>query len=439
MRKILALLLAVAMLLVMFAGCSNKKQKNPVNDAGKTEAASEEPEKKPSVSSLKVWMPPFGTEDTLDKELWEGVTAPFAEKKGIDIKIEIIPWSNYEEKYLTGITSGAGPDVGYMYMEMISDFIDMGALVPFDEYLTEEERDKFYYLDKGVIKGKQYCLPIVVGNPRILVYNKDILEKAGYQEAPETWEDFVEVCKNIETDTDGDGKDDIYRFLLPFGNPTIGALNSIFYPLLWQAGGDIFNEQGTEVAFNSEAGLKAARFLYDLRFTYNILPEIVTSLDTKQTHTYFKEGKTAFIVGDTRRTSQYADTDINWDYVTSLKDKNGGTFVAADSLVMLSATEDKELTTELIKHMLSGESMSEFHAMSPFPPIANDEEYADDERFRKIYEQQQDYLYTLKPVAGSFKIYDYLYKNLQLMIIGEISPEKALKDSAEYSKSILSP
>ncbi|AET61029.1 extracellular solute-binding protein family 1 [Paenibacillus terrae HPL-003] len=51
-------------------------------------------------------------------------------------------------------------------------------------------------------------------------------------------------------------------------------------------------------------------------------------------------------------TSLSADLDkagINWDYTTSLTEKQGGTFAAADSLVMLRTAKNKELASELIK------------------------------------------------------------------------------------------
>ena len=87
-------------------------------------------------------------------------------------RLRLIPWSNYEEKYLTGISSGQGRDVGYMYMEMINDYIESESIEPFDAYLTDEEKENFYYLDKGVINGKQYAMPIVVGSARVMFYNQ---------------------------------------------------------------------------------------------------------------------------------------------------------------------------------------------------------------------------------------------------------------------------
>ena len=132
-------------------------------------------------TDLLLWLPPFaaGDDGALDKEFWTETLAPWAAENNVDLTIEITPWGNYEEKYLTGFSSGEGPDVGYMYLEMFNDFIEMGALEPLDAYITDADRENYLYLDKGFIKGKQYTMPFIVGNARILYFNMDILEQAG--------------------------------------------------------------------------------------------------------------------------------------------------------------------------------------------------------------------------------------------------------------------
>ena len=35
------------------------------------------------------------------------------------VNIEITPWDSYEEKMMTGIAGSDGPDIAYMYNEMI--------------------------------------------------------------------------------------------------------------------------------------------------------------------------------------------------------------------------------------------------------------------------------------------------------------------------------
>ena len=86
----------------------------------------------------------------------------FEEENNCEVNVEIIPWDNYEEKYLTGVNSNDGPDVGYLYMEMFYDYIDMGALADIDEYFTDDEKANYLYYDLGNIQGGQYALPVVV-------------------------------------------------------------------------------------------------------------------------------------------------------------------------------------------------------------------------------------------------------------------------------------
>ncbi len=423
MKKIASLVLAGAMTVSMLSGCGTQ-------DKTKNEEQAKETKESAEKKDLTLWMPPFGTEESLDKEVWGKILEPFEKENNVNVSIEIVPWSNYEEKYLTGISSGQGPDVGYMYMEMINDYIESESITPFDEYLTEEEKENFFYLDKGVIEGKQYAMPIVVGSARVMFYNKALLEEAGVSEVPENWEEFTQACKKV-ADT---GKT---PFLQQWGDKSKGAMNAMFFPYLWQAGGQIFNDEGTEAAFNSEAGLKAAKFIADLKLKENILPEEVTSMSEDQVFSEFKKGNVAFVVGPTNKGAEFTEAGVDWDYTTSLSDEKMGTFASADSLVLISASKNKDLAAELVKFMLSGPSMTEFHKMAPFPPVAKDEAYNDDPAFKKVYEENQEALNTLPAVKGSAAVYDNLYKNLQLMMLGELTPEEALNNSAEFADSTL--
>lgn len=428
LKKSISLLCVGAMSLALFAGCGGGQQNQNQSQSGSGESSSGS--SNTVTEELVLWMPPFGTEESLDKEVWENTLKPFEEENNVKVSLEIVPWANYEEKYLTGISSGQGPDVGYMYMEMVNDYIETEAITPFDDYLTQEDRDNFYYLDKGVINGKQYMLPIVVGSARVIFYNKAILEEAGVETVPSSWDEFKEACKKIS----GIGKT---PFLQQWGDKSKGAMNAIFFPYLWQAGGDIFSEDGTKALFDSEAGIKAATFLADLRFKDNILPSEVTSMSEDQVFSEFKNGNVAFVAGPTNSGAAFSEAGIDWDYITSFKDAKMGTFAAADSLVLVSGSKNKELAAKLATYMLSGPSMTEFHKMAPFPPVGKDEAYNDDPVFKKVYEDDKDALTTLPAVKGSAGIYDNLYKNLQLMMLGELTPEEAINNSAEFANSSL--
>ncbi len=421
------LLLLSAMLLVLAAcspggGADSAKNKQSGASAGKDAAA----------ETIKVWLPPFSTGDVSDETFWREQLNKFEEKHGVKVELEIIPWSNYEERYLTAISSENGPDVGYMYMEMLSDYIKLGTLEPLDDYFTQEEKDNYIYWDKGTVAGKQYAVPIIVGNVSVLYANMDILKKSGFTEPPKTWDDLVAYARKIQQDSP-----DVYPFVQEWGEPSITGLNHSFYPYLWQAGGELFNKEGTELALDSPEALKAIKFLNDLKHTYKIIPDAATSLTTQDLKSLLPEGKVAMAIMGTSLSADLDKAGINWDYTASLTQKQGGTFAAADSLVMLRTAKNKELAAELIKFLTSPEVMEAYHqVIYSAPPISKNEKYYDNPKFEKLYTEDSQLFHTLTPVDGSSKIYDALYKNLQLMILGQLTPEQVLKDTAQYAKSI---
>lgn len=381
--------------------------------------------------SLLLWLPPFasGDDGALDKEFWTKALAPWASEKNVNLTIEITPWGGYEEKYLTGFSSGQGPDVGYMYLEMYNDFIELGALADMAEYITDADRENYIYLDKGFVKGGQYAIPFVVGNARMLFFNMDILEKAGVMSLPSTWEDLVTVCKKVkEANLDG-----VMPFAQEWADPAIGALNNLYYNYLWQAGGDIYNADGTElVLLENDAAVRAAQFLYDMKYVHEVLPEESMALSGSELRNQFLAGNVAVASMAANSAALLDEAGIRWDFVASLKDKTYATWIAADSLIVNQATQNKELAMDLVRYITSAPVMEQFHTeISKFPAITKDAKYLDNERFKEVY-ANGEYLHTLPVAKNSFKVMDTLYKNLQLMMLQQMSPEEAIKSTVEY-------
>lgn len=433
-KKLLSIVVMVTLAATMISGCGAKETDTGTNKESTTASKGSEVGGGQSAKgeTLTIWMPPFGTDDIPDKEFWTEQLKPLIDETGVKINMEIVPWGEYETKYLTGITSGEGPDIGYMYNEMLADFIDMGAIEPLDGYFTQEEKDNYLYLDKGIINEKLYTLPIIVGNARVLFCNMDILNAAGVDKVPTTWEEYIQTAQAIKEKVPD--KDPI---LMQWADPAIGALNEIFYPYLWQNGSDIFDSNG-KLTVNTPEALEVAQFLYDLKFKYEVLPEKATSLKGEDCKNAFIAGDVGMIVLDSRSATEITDAGVNWDFVPSLKKKQQGTFIAADALVLLSDSKNKELAAKAMKLMTSGPVMSTFHkTLYSQPPITKDEQYADNEKFKDMYQNQTDIFHTLPVAAGSFKVYDTLYKNLQLMMQDQMTPKEALEQTEAYAKSVL--
>lgn len=421
-KRLLSVLLCAGLIASLAVGCGGGK------DAGK------DGEKE----TLSVWLPPL--DDETEKN-YVPLLDKFEEENNCELDVQIIPWDTYEEKYMTGINADEGPDVGYMYVEMFPTYIDSGAVVDMSEYLSDEDYEEYLYLDKGEMMGGQYGVPIVTGNPFIMYYNKDILDELG-EKAPETWEDFKRICEKATKDTDGDGKIDQYGYAAGFNNGDMSPLyllNSYYYSLLWQSGSDIYNDDLKSVRFNDEAGVKAVEYLKSLT---PYMPEDYMSLAaTDAFSSVFGGGKAAFACARAMQaqTESFKETypDLNWDYVTSLKGEQYGTFGAADCLTLMSACENKELGMKLIKYMVGSEVMTAYHKEHFGAPMTADEPYQGDEKLERILTEDRDKWRPLQAGPCGSDILLNLTSQLQAVMSGDAEAKGALDEAADYSNELL--
>jgi multiple sugar transport system substrate-binding protein len=90
-----------------------------------------------------------------------------------------------------------------------------------------------------------------------LFYNTEMLQKAGFATAPKTWDELKAAAKELTRDGN-------YGWVLNYGDPAgIGGVASYWMCFLQQAGGKLYNEDGSP-AFNSEAGVAGLQMMMDL-------------------------------------------------------------------------------------------------------------------------------------------------------------------------------
>lgn len=419
-KRVMALLLSGAMAVGMLAGCGSSESSSETgkSETAKSETSSGKKEK------LTFWFPTFAASEgeVTDQEFWDETLDSFEEENNCEVKVEIIPWDNYEEKYLTGINSNDGPDVGYLYMEMFYDYIEMGALADVGEYFTDEEKENYLYYDLGNIQGGQYALPVVVGNPRLLACNMDVLKEAGIEQAPTNWDELQAACEAIKASVP-----DVAPLMESWGSTHYGALNEIYWPVFWGAGGEIVDEEGN-LTIDSEAGLKATEYIYSLKQN-GLLPETCTSTDDAMEQ--FKNGEAAMTFSASSSLARVEG--FEWDFSILEGPTVTKTFVASDCLVMFNKCENKDLASKLMKYATSKEVMADFHErVTEQPPITADDSYSGDERFEDLFINQTDKFQSLPVFKGASSMYDTLYKNLQSMMLDEMTPEEVLKETTEY-------
>lgn len=424
-KKIISVLLVAAMAVSMVAGCGSK------NDSKKSDSKSGE-------KTLEVWVPPL--DDATEKN-WGELLKDWEKENDCKVNLTVIPWDKYEETYTTALNSGEGPDVGYMYNEMFPTYIDAGAVEDMSSYVTDEDKKEYKYLSNGNMMDGQYGWPLVTGVPFVLYYNEDILNALG-EKAPETWDDFARICQEATKDTDGDGKVDQYGFACGMNTSDIGAmqiLNAYYYSALWQNGGQVYNDDLKSVSFADEAGKEAVTWLKGLTSYMN---EDFMSLSWSDAFSnVFGAGKAAFGITRSSQTdgTTFAETypDLNWNFVTSLKNKDFGTFGATDCLTLMSACEDKDLAMDFIKYVTGSEFMTAYHAKCPGAALTESEPYVGDEKMEKIYTEDKDKWHGIQAGPCGTQILNQLAADFQGIMSGETSVDEGLKEAEDYANGLL--
>ena len=424
-KKIVSVLLVAAMAVSMFTGCGSK------SDSKKSDSKSGE-------KTLEVWVPPL--DDATEKN-WGDLLKDWEKENDCKVNLTVIPWDKYEETYTTALNSGEGPDVGYMYNEMFPTYIDAGAVEDMSSYVTDEYKKEYKYLSNGNLMYGQYGWPLVTGVPFVLYYNEEILNALG-EKAPETWDDFARICQEATKDTDGDGKVDQYGFACGMNTSDIGAmqiLNAYYYSALWQNGGQVYNDDLKSVSFADEAGKEAVTWLKGLTSYMN---EDFMSLSWSDAFSnVFGAGKAAFGITRSSQTdgTTFAETypNLNWNFVTSLKNKDFGTFGATDCLTLMSACEDKDLAMDFIKYVTGSEFMTAYHAKCPGAALTESEPYVGDEKMEKIYTDDKDKWHGIQAGPCGTQILNQLAADFQGIMSGETSVDEGLKEAEDYANGLL--
>ena len=218
-----------------------------------------------------------------------------AQEHGYDVTFENFT-NDAETKFVAAFGANDLPDMyecDYPYMG--GYVLGIEALDPMDEMLAAANYplDKIlpFALDRCRWNGKLYAVPHG-WNSWVLFYNLDHLEKAGLptDREPENLEEFVEWAKKL---TLRDSSGNIIQS--GFSCPRSGILpNNIWGALLYQYGGSVVTQDGKQTNFNNEAGRKAAEFVLNTLYEWEITDPNIT-----QRYDYWLTGQASMFYSGT--------------------------------------------------------------------------------------------------------------------------------------------
>ena len=196
-----------------------------------------------------------GREGEVAAELVKGFEQ---EHPDIDVVVQKLPWTAAHEKLLTAYAGDTLPDLCQLGNTWVPEFAALDALEPLDDAAATSNDialDDYFegFLDSNRIDGRLYGIPWYV-DTRLLYYRRDLLQQAGFDAPPVTWQQWTGMLAAIKARVGPER----YAVLLPLNE---------FEPLLvlaLQQPQELLRDQGRWGNFRSPGFRRAISFYSDM-------------------------------------------------------------------------------------------------------------------------------------------------------------------------------
>lgn len=336
MKKMLSVLLASVMVLGTLTGCGSKAEE-AATEAAATEAAAAVTEAAKEAATeaakeevaepveLDVIISQYGN---YTQDWWNNFEANFEEaNENIDLNIEIVSWNDIYTVVNTRISTNEQPDI--LNISGFADYVADDLLMKAEDYTSAEVQANIIpsFWESNAIDGTVWALPILA-SCRALFCNMDLLNEAGIEAAPTTWDEVLTACQAIK-DTFGDE-------IVPWGlDISTDEGQAAFSYYSWNFGGGYVDENG-EWALNSAENVQAVEFIKQLIDSgyCNSAPYTDTRYPLQDA---FSAGTLAMMIGPMNMVA--ADSEVN--YIAADLPGNQVALGVCDQL-MVFADEDAE-------------------------------------------------------------------------------------------------
>lgn len=292
----------------------------------------------------------------------------------VEVKQTCVPvtsWSDFIQKWITMSTSGEAPDVINIGLEAVQMAVSNDLLMPLDEIVSEDQdlsKVKEEYapvlLDGFSVDDNLYGLPNGT-QTMVMYYNKTMFDEAGleYPKDGWTWDEFYEDAKKL---TKSDGS--VYGF----------GLSSSYFQLTpwWSTNNTALVDENQNPALNSKKMVESVEFL-DKLVKEKVTPDPISS----DVYTMFSSKQLAMVGAGRWVLNTWQDaglTNADFDCVQwPVNEKEGSVFGGAAWCISKN-TENKELSIELLKSLVSEETLKAVAAggqqVPPTESLATDTE-----------------------------------------------------------------
>lgn len=445
MKKVTSVMMAgVLALSTLLAGCSNGGQETQAvpGDAAPKESAAAE-----GTLNLTFYYP-VNVGGSAAK-LIEQICADF-NAENPNIVVEPVYTGNYDDtvtKIQTAVQGGTPPDVFVSLATQRFTMASTGMAMPLDELIAADGADGQAYIDDfldgfmedSYVDEKIYSIPFQ-RSTMVLFYNKDAFQEAGLdpEKPPVTWEEVADYGQKLTNDN---------RYGVGIALNS-GSAQWAFTGFCLQNsanGENLMTEDGKAVLFDTPENVEALQFWLDLQNKYNCMaPGIVQWTDLP---TQFLAGEVAMIYHTTGNMANINE-NATFEFGTAFLPGNarvaaptgGGNFYISSGI----SQERVDAAWKFIKFATAPERAAQWSLDTGY--VATRESCFETDLMKNYYEEvpQAKVAYEQIPYSkpelttyNAAEIWRILNDNIQAAVIGDATPEEALKAAQEQATEIL--
>ena len=388
---------------------------------------------------LVFWLQP-NFNPTADKILEDQIRA-FAKQAGLkdqEVQILKVPGGEIAARMTAALEVGAPPDVTRTSEFLLPRWKSQQHLLDISDVMTDM-RKASGGINPAVVPlteegGQYYAVPMGL-SPIVFYGRTDLLEKAGYNAFPDTWDKFVEAGLKIQ-------KPPLYAYGMALGT-TLGYSDSTheIIAILWAHGARLL-DRNSRPAVNSPAAVKSFQLIKDMYQKHQLIPRGAVSWDNSGNNKAYQSKQVAFAQDSPSIFSYLLLEDKDLADRTGLFPAPGGPggrlkMLLTDYYSVFKASPYPEIAKGLIRYLLDPARHNEFivatqgRYLPAYPKLLEDPFWTSKPQFAALREVGREgvplgWEGKMSPAFGEVVAQSMLSKAVHTVLINNVDPAEAV-------------
>lgn len=290
--------------------------------------------------------------------MWERQTRQFEEESGIRVEFIQMSWDEVANKVLTDLAAGGGTyDVIEFDNGWVAKFAAADWVEPLNEYAEEDYLDALLPGLLGTFSRDGEVLGIPWNNDtRFFFYNEAMLEQAGIEQPPRTWDEVVEQARTLRE------AGVVESPITEYWNQEWALANSFaFY--LYSFGTSYFDGEGN-ITIDEPQAVEALTFMVEMLRDEELVHRSAVTLSQEAAADLLYRGSAAFFFQGPPVTKNYADDPDRSQVVGEVEaaewlpaenEDVQATLTLPEAFAIPKSSSNKDAAWEYIRYMISPE------------------------------------------------------------------------------------